>query len=80
MAENRESAARGEYIALTPLTAETRAALSTREAAAHLGRAQQTLRIWACREIGPLQPLRVNGRLAWRVNDLRRLLGVEAGQ
>jgi hypothetical protein len=61
-----------------PLQAETRAALPTNEAAHHLGRAAQTLRIWACHENGPLRPLRINGRLAWPVAEIRRLLGVAA--
>ncbi|HRO52578.1 MAG TPA: hypothetical protein PK043_05395, partial [Alicycliphilus sp.] len=39
----------------------------TSEAAGHLSRAQQTLRIWACREDGPIRPIRINGRLAWPV-------------
>ncbi len=61
---------------LTALHEEKRQALSTREAAAHLGRSQQTLRVWACYESGPIRPIRVNGRLAWPVAELRRLLGV----
>ena len=61
---------------ITPLAQESRATLSTAEAAFHLNRAQQTLRIWACREDGPIRPLRVNGRLAWPVAELRRVLGV----
>lgn len=61
---------------LTPLAQETRTALPTSEAARHLNRAQQTLRIWACREDGPIRPFRVNGRLAWPVKELRRVLGV----
>ena len=63
-------------IQLTPLALETRTALPTAEAAAHLSRAQQTLRIWACREDGPVRPLRINGRLAWPTEEIRRLLGV----
>ena len=51
-----------------------RSTLTTREAAYHLNRAQQTLRLWACRENGPIRPLRINGRLAWRVSDIRRLV------
>lgn len=58
------------------LDRETRAALPTPEAAFHLNRAQQTLRLWAMREDGPLRPLRINGRLAWPVAELRRVLGV----
>jgi hypothetical protein len=61
-----------------PLELETRIALPTREAAFHLNRAQQTLRLWACNEDGPLRPLRINGRLAWPVAELKRLLGVSA--
>ena len=53
-----------------------RSAVNTETAAYHLNRAQQTLRIWACRENGPLRPIRVNGRLAWAVADIRSILGV----
>lgn len=58
----------------TPLEQETRTALPTPEAAFHLNRAQQTLRLWAMRENGPIRPIRINGRLAWPVEELRRLL------
>jgi hypothetical protein len=61
-----------------PLERETRANLPTPEAAFHLNRAQQTLRLWAMRENGPVRPIRINGRLAWPVADLRRLLQVTA--
>jgi hypothetical protein len=52
-------------------------ALATHEAAAALNRAPQTLRRWACQESGPIRPIRINGRLAWRVADLRRVLAGE---
>jgi hypothetical protein len=58
------------------LERETRAALPTNEAAYHLNRAQQTMRLWAMTESGPLRPMRINGRLAWPVSELRRVLGV----
>ena len=58
------------------LALETRTALPTCEAAYHLNRAQQTMRLWAMREDGPLRPIRINGRLAWKTDDLRRVLGV----
>jgi len=58
------------------LALETRSGLPTHEAAFHLNRAQQTLRLWAMREDGPLRPMRINGRLSWPVADLRRVLGV----
>lgn len=59
------------------LAQETRAAIPTPEAAFHLSRAQQTLRLWAMRENGPIRPLRINGRLAWPVAELKRVLGVQ---
>lgn len=48
--------------------------LSTQEAAAAINRRPQTLRKWACLENGPIRPVRINGRLAWRVSDLASLL------
>ena len=58
------------------LDRETRATLPTPEAAFHLNRAQQTLRLWAMRENGPIRPIRIHGRLAWPVAELRRILQV----
>jgi hypothetical protein len=46
----------------------------TKEAAAAINRNPQTLRKWACLENGPIRPIRINGRLAWRVADLHSLL------
>ena len=63
-------------VSIVPLAQEQRATLPTAEAARHLNRAPQTMRLWACREDGPIRPLRINGRLAWRVSDLKRVLGV----
>jgi hypothetical protein len=54
---------------------EIRAAIPTQEAAFHLNRTQQTMRLWACQENGPIRPLRINGRLAWPVASIRSLLG-----
>lgn len=51
--------------------------LTTHEAAHALNRKDQTLRKWACLENGPIRPIRVNGRLMWRVSDLARLLAGE---
>lgn len=58
------------------LAAETRAVVDTATAAYHLNRQPQTLRAWASREDGPLRPVRVHGRLAWPVAELRRVLGI----
>jgi hypothetical protein len=55
-------------------TSTLQAVLPTKEAAAAINRAPQTLRKWACLENGPIRPIRINGRLAWRVADLQALL------
>ena len=59
-----------------PLELENRPAVDTAAAAHYLNRKPQTLRGWACMENGPLRPIRINGRLAWNVSELRRVLGV----
>ncbi|MCO4879557.1 helix-turn-helix domain-containing protein [Paraburkholderia caribensis] len=50
------------------------ATLTTDEAAAAINRKPQTLRKWACLENGPIRPIRINGRLAWKVADIQALL------
>jgi hypothetical protein len=61
-----------------PLSAETRTHVNTETMCWHLDRRPQTARIWAMRENGPLRPIRVNGRLAWPVAEIKRILGVAA--
>ena len=57
-----------------PLDIENRSHVDTACAAFHLTRKEQTLRAWACLENGPIRPIRIMGRLAWSVADIRRLL------
>ena len=59
-----------------PLEQETRAAIPTADAAYHLNRSPQTMRVWACRDNGPIRPRRINGRLAWAVSDIKALVGM----
>ena len=59
-----------------PLEQITRPNVPTEQAAYYFDRKQQTLRGWACLENGPLRPVRVHGRLAWPVSEIRRVLGV----
>ena len=59
-----------------PLEQVTKPNLTTAETAYYLNRRPQTLRGWACLENGPLRPMRINGRLAWAVSELKRVLGV----
>jgi hypothetical protein len=62
-----------------PLELVTRPAVDTDSAAYYLGRKAQTLRTWACYESGPIRPIRVHGRLAWPVDQIRKILGVLHG-
>lgn len=62
---------------MIPIKDETRAILTTREAAFHLNRAEQTLRLWALKNTGPVKCFRVNGRLAWPVEEIKKVLGVQ---
>ena len=64
--------------AFPSLSEETRAGVETDCAAFHLNREPQTLRIWACKQNGPIHPIRINGRLMWPTAELRKLCGVAA--
>ena len=43
-----------------------------------INRQPQTLRKWSCLDCAPngIRPIRINGRLAWRISDLQRMLEV----
>jgi hypothetical protein len=61
------------------LTLFSKPSLTTAEAAAILGRQPQTLRCWAMHDgIEGLRPIRINGRLAWSVAEIRKLLKMPA--
>jgi hypothetical protein len=57
-----------------PLEQVTRPTVPTDQAAYYLNRRPQTMRSWASLQNGPIRPIRVNGRLAWRVVDIRAVL------
>lgn len=59
-----------------PLELVNRPTVPTEQAAHYLNRRPQTLRGWACMESGPMRPARINGRLAWPVAEIKRVLGV----
>lgn len=61
-----------------PLETITRPTIDTAAAAYYVNRREQTLRSWACLENGPIRPIRINGRLAWPVAEIRRLLSGDA--
>jgi hypothetical protein len=50
------------------------ATLTTAEAAAALNRKPQTLRKWAFTGRAPVQPVRINGRLAWPADKIAAIL------
>lgn len=58
------------------LELETRPTVGTAAAAFYLRKATQTMRIYACKENGPLRPIRIGAHLHWKTEDIRRLLGV----
>lgn len=62
-----------------PLELVNRPTVPTEQAAHYLNRRPQTLRGWACAETYPdgLRPVRINGRLGWKTDSIRRLLGME---
>ena len=60
-----------------PLALESRTAVPTEAAAYYLSRKPQTLRAWACLENGPIRPVRINGRLSWRVAEILAVLNGE---
>jgi hypothetical protein len=53
---------------------EIRSHVNTTIAALWLNRTPQTLRKWACYEDGPIRPVKINGRLAWPVVEIKKLL------
>ena len=59
-----------------PLEQVTTPTVKTDAAAHYLNRQPQTLRIWACKQNGVIQPLNIHGRLARRVSDIKRVLGM----
>ena len=65
----------------TPLELETRPTVDTAAYAHYMHIAQQTARIHACKETGPIRPIRIRGtaKLHWPVAEIRRVLGVQTG-
>lgn len=53
---------------------QLRQSVNTADAAKALNRTPQTLRKWACLESGPIRPIRINGRLAWPLDEIAALL------
>lgn len=54
--------------------AVVRAMMTTAQAAAALKRQPRTLNKWAFTKTGPVQPIRIHGRLAWPSDEIAALL------
>ncbi len=64
-----------QYPSFPPLEQIAKPNLTTAEAAFYCDRAEQTMRMWACKQpAGVPRALRINGRLAWPVAAIRALL------
>lgn len=63
-----------------PLEHVTKPALTTAEYAFYMGMTEQTARLHACKDRGPLRPIRIPGSslLRWPTAATKRLLGVAA--
>lgn len=48
--------------------------VTTKVAATKLNRSCQTLRKWACLQEGPIRPIKIGGRLGWRLLEIEKLL------
>ncbi len=61
-----------------PLSQEVRTHVPTAVLCWHLTKKQQTARAWASAATYPegLMPMRVNGRLAWPVSGIKKVLGL----
>ena len=62
----------------TPLELETRPTVDTAAYSHYMHIAPQTARIHACKETGPIRPLRIPGsaKLHWPTAEIKRVLGV----
>ena len=62
----------------TPLELESRPTVDTAAYAHYMHIAPQTARIPACKESGPIRPLRIPGsaKLHWPTAEIKRVLGV----
>ena len=60
-----------------PLERVTRPILTTKELCHYANIAQQTAWVWACKESGPVRPVRIGRRLGWPTAAVKKLCGVE---
>ena len=74
-AETRSAALEPKF---QPLELVTRPVLTTKELCHYLNIAEQTAWGWACKESGPVRPIRIGRRLGWPTTAVKKLCGVAA--
>lgn len=60
-----------------PLERVTRPVLTTKELCHYANIREQTAWAWACKESGPVRPIRIGRRLGWPTAAVKKLCGVE---
>ncbi len=61
-----------------PLETVTKPNLTTKEFCFYTNLAEQTAWLYACKESGPVRPIRIGRRLNWPTKSVKQLCGVEA--
>ena len=61
-----------------PLELVTKPLLVTKELCHYANIAEQTAWVWACKESGPVRPVRIGRRLGWPTAAVKKLCGVAA--
>ena len=61
-----------------PLERVTKPLLTTGELCHYANIRPQTAWVWACKESGPLRPIRIGRRLGWPTTAVKKLCGVAA--
>lgn len=59
-----------------PLELVTKPLLVTKELCHYANIAEQTAWAWACKESGPVRPVRIGRRLGWPTKAVKQLCGV----
>ena len=59
-----------------PLEQVTKPNLTTKELCHYANIAEQTAWVWACKESGPVRPVRIGRRLGWPTKAVKQLCGV----
>ena len=74
-AETRSAALEPKF---QPLELVTRPVLTTKELCHYANIAEQTAWVWACKESGPVRPIRIGRRLGCPTTAVKKLCGVAA--